>query len=811
MSNILTNNTDSSIILTLSNVTSPDANLVSMAPGESFLYSDVVVTNEVDPNYNVTLIQGYIDAGILLHQEVVGIVETQLQLMSQGNAVIDLTTGTPKLISRVTTAGIDNLQVLPVSNPTGVLQYIYYKSIQGMSISMDFGKSQTLISNANLLYPDEITSFAVQVYDSAAGVLHPVNRLYIGTLREGVKTFTPGVDTTYVTFDENASFDEISPIFKNSLRTTIQTGPTVYAYSFPTFCATYVLAIVNEPYNSGCPIFIASRTMQQIDNGTPVPQTKVVYKYLHPQIYVNNTLTTLAPNTWAYTSFSFPEHVLDVITEYIPTGALIVTKSSNSPCNNLYKIYCVPNATAIPTITEIPLNSTLWNARIKNISYLPEIGYSNYDIFITLADQVWRYSSVASSHWSPFLYRSSLTTSPYSGSTMSAYFNTRVTDGVLTSNGTTYLKELSGFIAFPKTNTTNGYVAILASEIGLIFYDLKLVNNTFTSGAKTTRTLLANIAKFPISDIKTSSYGENFYVFTSSYSSQIPRTYYENANCLRLIDNTLSLIQDVYYLKSDVEALTSPYYVTENLLYLNHIPSPEQLSYIPVLLNSDYPYSLISPKYAFKLNNIVDPILVNALKTSLAYKYYIPHITERIISSISPAEPDTLQLSEYKHAFQANITSVDTDITLSSITQFPVSNQITVTLPGTYISSYDPSTDITTYTSFVCIGLDNSIVLPTSISSIKDSSGEFVSYLTFASAFSGIIYIHQNTVGSIPFTINGLFAILGYSGYPSLAGNYPQVNLDSSVSSLLNDIRYIDANRLEISFISTVNTTINLI
>ena len=323
MSNILTNNTGSSIILTLNNVTSPDANLISMAPGESLLYSEVAIIDVTDPNYNVPLLQEYIDAGILLRQDVTGITESQLQLMSQGNTVIDLTTGIPKMLSKVVTTGVDNLQVLPVSNSTGLLKYVYYKSIQGMSISSDFGKSQVLISNANLLYPDEITSFAVQIYDSNAGILREVNRLYIGTLREGVKTFTPGVDATYVNFDENASFNNVSPIFKNSLTVTVDPTPT-YAYFFPSFCATYVLAIINEPRTSGCPIFIASRTMQQIDAGVPVYQTKVVYKYLHPQIYVNNTLTTITPNTWfllqenttTYTTLTFPQQQQFIISIY---------------------------------------------------------------------------------------------------------------------------------------------------------------------------------------------------------------------------------------------------------------------------------------------------------------------------------------------------------------------------------------------------------------------------------------------------------------------------------------------------------------
>lgn len=909
MSHVLTNNTGSSIILTLNNVTSPEANVISMAPGESLLYDEVIITNQLDPNYNVPLIYEYIDAGILLNQEIQGVTESELQLMSQGNTVVDLITGIPKLLSKVVTEGIDNLQVLPVSNPTGALQYIYYKSIQGMSISMDFGKSQTLISNVNLLYPNEITSFAVQVYESNNGVLQPVNRLYIGTLREGVKTFTPGVDTTYVNFDENASFNEISPIFKNSLEEVIQnvtTGPIYTPVSdiktFPTFCPTFVLAIINTPYNSGCPIFIASRSIQTlvttdvdytIDPDNPTTgsysqintQRKIFFKYLHSNIYqysniYQNNVNIQTPffddggspplplynkwillqetNNWGFVPLIhdisgiitevggndyndnlygentedqfFASDIVDVITEYIPTGALVLLKypgpnggeGSYPLSNSLYKITCfeslvdpitkLPNRPIISTIA-LPNTGAFsygnqWD--VRNMSYLFEIGSSKFNIFLTEPNNVWRYSSVsnigianteATVIWEQLLYNGNIV----------SYFDTAVTNGILTVGGTTSLKELAGFVVLPKNNTINNYIALLASEIGLIFYSLKLINNIFEPGAKTTRTLLTNIAKFPISDIKTSISGESLYAFTSSYASQIPRTYYENTNCLQLVDNQLSLMKDVYYLKPNIENSDSPYYVTENFLRVNYVPSMEQLSHDPVLINANYSYNLKSAEYNFKLSKLSDDhILVDCLLSSLAYKYYIPYITERIISSVSPAEPDILELHDYKHAFKANIVFISFDTDLSSYTQISVSKQQIVTLPGTYIFDYF----FGDYTSFVCIGLDNSVIIPSNISTVKNTSGEFVSYLTFTSAFSGTIYMHTNTVGPVPFAVSGLFAVLDYSNgglYPSLTGYYPQVSLDSSVLGLLNDIRYIDANRLEISFTSAVNTIVNLI
>ncbi len=836
MSNVLTNNTPGSIILTLNNTTYARDSVISMSPGSSVLYNDIVVTDQADVNYNVPLIQTYIDNGILLNQTLTGLTGSELQVLSPANLTINMTTGIPKLLANAKTANnIDNQQLLVSNDMTGKFQYIYYKSIQGMSISSDFGASQTLINNANLLYPDEITSFAIQVYDSVGGILKQVNRLYIGTLREGVKTFTPSIDTTYVNFDENAVFGS-DFIFKTTVTTIINTtypspiGLKTTIEVIATFCPTYVLAVINTPYTAGCPIFITSRprqttttvnttvntdgtnTTEYITDG-PDYKTKAMYKYLHSQIYVNNTLTTLTPNTWHLLQENdggedplFPQHILDVITEYIPTGALVLTKSNESTHNRLYKITCVPNAVDNPVITEVGLDSNLHEIKIKNISYLSEITGDNYDIFITTDKAIWRYSSVASSnHWSEFIYAissaDSVTRNPI------PYLDTFVENGALNSSGSVYLKELSNFILLPVNNTPNKYVGFLGSELGLISFNLKLVNNIFTANGNSAKAQSIGIARYSvITDIKYTMHGPNMYIFTCSYSSQIPRTWKNSVNYLQLINNSSSLVDAVYYLKPDVEnASDLPYYVTDNLIRLNHTPSGEQVSSNPVLINSDYSYSIISPKYSFKIASF-DSILKNALESMLAYKYYIPYITERIISSVSPAELTSLELNEYKHAFKMEyLTSVTTEGYFGEYYQ--ILNQKIVTFTDTFI--YD--------NSFLCVSLDGSIVLPTEAKqSSYEVSSVFTSYittLTFSSAFSGTIYIQGGSDGLVPFTVNGLFALLDYSNsgnYPSLTGRYPQVILDSGVADLLNDIKYIDTGHLEISFVSPVSTVINL-
>ncbi|MEI6297162.1 MAG: hypothetical protein WCO84_06020 [bacterium] len=907
MSNVLTNNTTGSIILTLNNTTYTGENIISMPPGSSVLYNDIVVRDQSSALYNVPLIQEYIDNGILLNQTLSGHTGSELQTLSPANLTINITTGIPKLLSNAKTSNnIDNQQLLVSNDATGKFQYIYYKSVQGMSISADFGASQSLISNANLLYPDEITSFAIQVYDSLGGILKQVNRLYIGTLREGVKTFTPGIDTTYVNFDENAvcpTHDNIDLIFKTTVTTIVNTvyptsSDTVTSVT-ATFCPTYVLAIINNPYSSGCPIFISSRPRQTtitVDttvhiDGTnttttstvgPDYKTKVIYKYLHSQIYINDTKLNVSPSSWTLLQENtspdiFPKHILNVITEYTPSGAVFLTKSNDSISNRLYKITCSsgtvtpgipPTISGIASISEVtPLPVSLQNTKLKNISYLSEITDNKYDIFITTDSEVWRYSSYSSS-WSAFISKNSLVsylnislengvlsgvfggtasfatnkmtltsaptsgrivlgqklacagvadntiiTSLYSGTLneVGSVYTLSTSPGTLTTRSftsyVTYLKELSNFVMLPLNDTPNKYIGILGSELGLISFTLKLVNNIFTANSNNVKAQSIGIARYSvITDLKYNIDGQNMYIFTCSYSSQIPRTWTDNIDCLQVINNSSSLVNDVYYLKPDIENVSDlPYYVTENLIRINSIPSPEQISFAPVLIDANHSYGLISPKYSFKVCNF-DDILRSALTSTLAYKYYTPYITERIISSVSPAELTSLELNEYKHAFKMDylaFISINTDLG----TQFPVSNQQTVSLDNVLIDS----------NSFLCISLDGSVVLPiTGIqSSYEISTGVFVysTILTFASAFSGIIYTQTSTGTTVPFTLKGLSAILDYSkvaDYPSLAGRYPQVILDSSVADLLNDIKYIDSGRLEISFSSPVDTTINL-
>ena len=888
MSQILTNTADNSIILTINNTASSIPNVISMAPGESVLYDSVVIIDILNPNYNVDLIQSYIDSGVLIQETLTNNNISKLQILSQANLTIGLGTGVPKLIARSSNLVTDNLQVLPIMDKNNNISCVYYKSVQGMSFSTDLGTTQTLISNSNLLFPDEITSFAVQLYDSINGVLKVVNRLYIGTLREGIKTFTPNVDTTYINFDSDVYFPgaisgDKNPLFKNCVKTTVSGVPeNIVSITFPEYCATYILGIINSPYNSGCPIFVASRpkyteildTIITVDNEY---KTKVSFKYLNDSIYQSNvqkqiihTSASTLPYIFTGPSYyenssgwmllqelgsvpeslssiitfpNFQNDILDIITEYVPSGVLFITKD-NIGNNNLYQIFChenimaIPPDTAYPKITEIVFPLDLQTGKIKNISYLLENDLTNYDYFITTDKEVWRYSSISNT-WVKFIY-SGVASQRLNGTIDNQYLDTSINNGILTWNGTTYLKELSNFALIPKIGSDTEYIGLLGTELGLFFYNLVLSNNIFTTPYKNGRTLLSNVAQYPISDLKI----VDSYAFTCSFNSQIPRTYFNNVNCLRLINTTSALDKQVFYLKPDIEFSNSLYYITDTSLYENSVFSGEQKSYNPVLLDTTYVYNLTSPTYSFKLDNLYqykDNTLILSLCSFLAYKYYFPTITERIISSVNKLEPQILQLNDFKHSFRINNIN---SITLGNVgTSTTILNQSIVSLPIFINNNH-------TKNSIICIRSDGKTILPTIIKQTKTKRyisiasernvgetddeyyirigytfDQYNTVLTFSEVFSGTVFVQSLNISDQKIlNFSGLFSTISHmmNKYPQIVINgtfindtadtkYPKSILNGSAVSNLNDIRYIDSDRLEFSFTSSTNTTLTLL
>lgn len=94
---------------------------------------------------------------------------------------------------------LDHLQIFPASY-NGNLIAIYYRDADGISYSLDEGKNIIKVAGSelsNLKYPEEITSCAVCIYTDVYNSSLVRTKLYIGTLREGLKSLTPG-DSKFV-------------------------------------------------------------------------------------------------------------------------------------------------------------------------------------------------------------------------------------------------------------------------------------------------------------------------------------------------------------------------------------------------------------------------------------------------------------------------------------------------------------------------------------------------------------------------------------------------------------------------------------
>jgi hypothetical protein len=215
------------------------------------------------------------------------------------------------------------------------------------------------------------------------------------------------------------------------------------------------------------------------------------------------------------------------------------------------------------------------------------------------------------------------------------------------------------------------------------------------------------------------------------------------------------------------------------------------------LISNEHQYAFKSPTYTFKLKSfpaVDDDTLTYALTSFLGYKYYIPAITERIVSGLNEIETASLVLNNYKHFFKVNnIGNINTDLNtgFESILFF---NKATSILIPVAISDVDPK-------SIVCIkASDNSVVVPQSLTQTLDNETRIV----FSSEFTGNIFITPATPQT--YAVSGLFQIITHG-----LDKYPQVLLDSSVLPVLNDIKYVDQNRLELSFSESVETTVTLI
>jgi hypothetical protein len=190
------------------------------------------------------------------------------------------------------------------------IKVIVYRDIDGISYSIDGGLSCIKITNDGLLYPNEITSYAIQAHTSIH-TSDSKSKIFIGTLREGLKSFTigesvvwqqEGSDQMILTGNTPLTPDSVNNLlmFKYSFSNVTSTYPDdpqliktpdgiLYDYIGVDYAPCYVLAVNNYPLaaGNGILVFVNNGIVEKRNPGLSEdyviiePKYLYLFKYLH--------------------------------------------------------------------------------------------------------------------------------------------------------------------------------------------------------------------------------------------------------------------------------------------------------------------------------------------------------------------------------------------------------------------------------------------------------------------------------------------------------------------------------------------------
>lgn len=304
---LLTNPADNSIVLKLyknftDGITTKDI-IYNISNKQSLLYSDIVDSNKSSAFYNEDIISEYISLGVLSDT----LIQPSAPMASYAN-----TTGANhsislnslgQLLKTQASAASDNLETTYCPDINDKIRLIAYRGLTGISYSADGGA--TILATPSLSYPSEVTSVAIQAYDQY-NVQLGKPKIFIGTLREGLKSYTIGDsewklegDLEFVTPNGVSSTVQKERYFLfrqskfKSVDTVSQIEPDGYKYKQEAgnFEPCYVVNIANYPLEAGNPILVYSRTTIEYNTGTnDITDRQIttknyfryLVKYLHP-------------------------------------------------------------------------------------------------------------------------------------------------------------------------------------------------------------------------------------------------------------------------------------------------------------------------------------------------------------------------------------------------------------------------------------------------------------------------------------------------------------------------------------------------
>ncbi len=315
-SRVLTNTNSAPVSLSL---TSETLNLLPLKGNESVLYNNIVQTDPLLSTYNVNIINNYIANDLLIDST---IIPTPPNVSYSGLSGASHTLNS-SLIKTKASVDRDLYEicdyVLDVTQTK--IKCIAYRCNTGVAYSLNAGNTIIPLPQDGLLYPSEITSVAIQAYPSLNNLYgNPI--IYIGTLREGIKSFNIGTDLTWQSFTDSESIVTlISAANPNAnpptlayydrqflFRQSITPGntypapiPTVpeadgnlYDYIPGNYEPVYILNISNYPLGNGIQMLVYTRnTNIDLNTGLPVASYRYLLKYLSSTgyNYTNNNNT----------------------------------------------------------------------------------------------------------------------------------------------------------------------------------------------------------------------------------------------------------------------------------------------------------------------------------------------------------------------------------------------------------------------------------------------------------------------------------------------------------------------------------------
>ena len=459
--------------------------ITTMGPDKLLFYDTVVDSNSSSATYNLDTITNLVSDGILGDSTITLIDPTpQVKIVPGGTFVAGVTSNkNVKVSAKEYNQSSNHLEICPAVDENGKLLAIYYRDAEGISYSLNGGLSSVLIDNTNLLYPDEITSMSVQIYDSVLA-LKPIVKLFIGTLREGIKTFTPGVDTTFQQFNNSGTYASGAAgqlyYFKNSVKSA--DGSTNIGLGY---APIYILGILNFTLNNGCPLVVYSRTF---NNGAANFNYCTIN--LHSKTYSTTTVNGVAKKTlvttvpaWNINSYNLSVgNIVDVISSIDCSRSLVsgtvstklvgIKTVADNALTNEFILFNSTDST-ISTVLLPPAPATLRNEYfITGLSYFSDPVTGNSSIFVTTDESVWVYTN---STWSIFISSLSDTST-----VLTRALSTGLTASLqpITTNvtPTTYLTGLTGFSVAQIPDVAGFYIGYMGSNIGILQYQFACIS-----------------------------------------------------------------------------------------------------------------------------------------------------------------------------------------------------------------------------------------------------------------------------------------------------------------------------------------------